>query len=153
MKRSFRSFLSLFLLFTTFSLFGSEVPSKDPALIWAAKNNLLAIAKLLLDRGVDVNERDLLGNTPLHAAVKYPEMVDLLIGKGAYVNSQNFLGETPLHFAVKYKKTVEILLAKGADKTIPNFIGRTSIDYCMERGTGKANQVVMELLITKSVSK
>ncbi len=140
----------LVIVFTTsICLFGSEVPSKDPVLIWAARNNLGSVAKLLLDRGVDVNERDVMGNTPLHASVRHPEMVELLISRGADVNAVNLLGETPLHLAVKYRRTVEILLGKGADRRIANFIGRTAVDYCMDRGTGKANREIMELLIGK----
>jgi len=149
MKPRARIAILVIVFATSFCLFGSEIPSKDPVLIWAARNNLGSIAKLLLDRGVDVNERDVMGNTPLHASVKHPEMVELLVSRGADVNAVNLLGETPLHLAVKYKKTVEILLGKGADRRIPNFIGRTAVDYCMDRGTGKTNREIMELLIGK----
>jgi ankyrin repeat protein len=144
-------FLGLIVILGSASLFlfGSEVPSRDPALIWAARNNLLLLARGMIAQGVDVNERDFMGNTPLHGAVKYPEMVKFLLDSGADVNARNFLQETPLHAAVRYKDSVKILLERGADKRIANFIGRTVLDYCMDRGTGSYNRAVMELLLTK----
>lgn len=134
---------------SAFSLFGSEIPSRDPALIWAAGHNLVPLAKLILTRGGDVGERDHMGNTPLHGAVKYPEMVEILLQNGADPNARNLLGETPLHFSVRYGKSVELLLDAGADRSIPNAFGRTALDYCMDRGTGRTNLAVMELLISK----
>ncbi len=125
----------------------SEVPARDPVLIWAAEHNLIEIAKKLIEQGAAVNQRDLLGNTPLHKAVRYPGMVKLLIEQGAEVNAKNLFGETPLHLAVPYKESVEILLESGADKRIRNFTGRTPIDFCMDRGTSSYNQSVMELLL------
>ncbi|MFQ3621603.1 MAG: ankyrin repeat domain-containing protein [Spirochaetales bacterium] len=136
--------IGLFLLALTL---WAEVPARDPVLIWAAAHNLGKIAEKLLSQGVEVNQRDLMGNTPLHKAVRYPEMVKLLLDKGADINAQNLLGETPLHIAIPYKETVELLLSRGADKGIKNFMGRTAIDYCMDRGTHPYNQQVMELLL------
>jgi ankyrin repeat protein len=129
-----------------FSLFAADVPSRDPALIWAARHNLVPLATAMLARGVSVNERDIMGNTPLHWAVRYPGMVQFLLDNGADVNARNLLGETALHLAVRYKRSVEILLEKGADKTIRTVFGRTAVDYCMDRGTGRRNLEVMNLL-------
>jgi ankyrin repeat protein len=124
----------------------ADVPSKDPALIWAARYNLIPLATAMLARGVSVHERDLMGNTPLHWAVRYPDMVKFLIENGADVNARNFLGETPLHLAVRYKAAVEILLQNGADRTIRNVFGKTVVDYCMSGGTRRKNLEVMSLL-------
>ncbi|GAB4367220.1 MAG: hypothetical protein Kow009_04060 [Spirochaetales bacterium] len=125
----------------------AEVPARDPVLIWAAEHNLLEIARKLLEKGIDVNQRDSFGNTPLHKAVRYPEMVKLLLDHGAQVNAKNLMGETPLHLAIPYKDTVEILLSRGADRGAKNFAGRTPIDYCMDQGTHSYNQNVMQLLL------
>ena len=133
---------------SVFSLFvlSADVPSKDPALIWAAKHNLIPLATQMLKKGVLVGERDLMGNTPLHWAVRYPSMVKFLVENGADVNARNFLGETALHLAVRWKASVEILLAGGADRTLRTIFGRTAVDYCMFRGTGKRSLEVMNLL-------
>jgi len=125
----------------------TEVPARDPVLIWAAEHNLLSIAQKLIEKGIDVNQRDHFGNTPLHKAVRYPEMVKLLLDHGALVNAKNLMGETPLHLAIPYKDSVELLLSRGADKRLKNFAGRTPIDYCMDQGTHPYNQQVMEILI------
>ena len=124
-----------------------EVPARDPVLIWAAEHNLLGIAQKLIEKGIDVNQRDHFQNTPLHKAVRYPEMVKLLLDHGALVNAKNLMGETPLHLAVPYKDSVEILLSRGADRRLKNFTGRTPIDYCMDQGTHTYNQQVMEILL------
>jgi ankyrin repeat protein len=144
-----RFFLAGTILVLTLSLFAVDVPSKDPALIWAARHNLVPLAAQMLERGVSVKERDLMGNTPLHWAVKYPDMLKFLVEHGADVNARNLLGETPLHLAVKYKAAVEILLAHGADRTIRTVFGKTAVDYCMFGGTRKKNLEVMSLLYGK----
>jgi ankyrin repeat protein len=133
----------------TLSVFAADVPSKDPALIWAARHNLIPLATRMLERGVSVNERDHMGNTPLHWAVKHPDMVKFLVEHGADVNARNRLGETALHLAVRRKAAVEILLANGADRTIRTVFGKTAVDYCMFGGTGKKNLEIMSLLYGK----
>jgi ankyrin repeat protein len=141
-----RFFLAGTVLVFALSLFALDVPSKDPALIWAARHNLIPLATAMLARGVPVNQRDHMENTPLHRAVRYPDMVKFLIENGADVNARNLLGETPLHLAVKYKAAVEILLASGADRNIRTVFGKTAVDYCMFGGTGRKNLEVMGLL-------
>ena len=123
--------LALGIAIFSLSVFASEVPSLEPALIYAARHNLLPLAAQMIARGVSVNERDLMGNTPLHHAVRHPGMVKFLLENGADVNARNLLGETALHLSVRHKQTVEHLLAGGADKTIRTIIGRTVVDYCV----------------------
>jgi ankyrin repeat protein len=145
MKR-FLPLAGIFFVLAVFSPEAADVPSKYPALIWAARHNLVPLATAMLARGVPVNERDLMGNTPLHWAVRYPDMVKFLIENGADVNARNALGETPLHKAVRYKAAVQTLLESGADRTVRTVFGRTVVDYCMFHGTGRKNLEVMSLL-------
>jgi ankyrin repeat protein len=144
-----RFFLAGGIFIFALSVFAADVPSKDPALIWAARHNLIPLAAQMLERGVSVNERDHMGNTPLHWAVRYPDMVKFLVEHGAEVNARNRLGETALHLAVRRKATVEILLTNGADRTIRTVFGKTAVDYCMFGGTRKKNLEVMSLLYGK----
>ena len=57
----------------------------------AAEAGDLAGVQAELDKGVDVNVKDMLGFTPLHLAAwhGHKEIVDLLITNGADVNAKN----------------------------------------------------------------
>ncbi len=118
-----------------------------PVLFWAAENGLTQIATLLLDQGADVNARDNFSNTPLHAAVRHPAMVDLLLARGAEVNAQNAFGNTPLHLAVGDLRVVEMLLAAGADPRARNLFDKTPLDYSLRGGTSAYNLQIVTALI------
>jgi ankyrin repeat protein len=149
MRRNPRISALIFLLVFIPLIGGAQVESRDPALIWAARSNLLDIARLLIQKGIDVNQRDMLGNSALHAGVGSPDMIKLLLDSGADINARNFLGATPLHISVRYPKSVAMLLERGADKSIRDQAGRTALDNCMDLGTGKSNLSVAQLLIGK----
>jgi ankyrin repeat protein len=75
------------------------------------------IAKLLIDKGTDVNAKDNWYWTPLHSAVyKDKEMVELLITRGANVNVRDGAGRTPLWYGEKngHTEIVELLRKHGA---------------------------------------
>lgn len=59
-------------------------------------NNIIAVQEVLQEEGIDVNERDGLGNTSLHL-VKNKSIASLLIDAGADPKLQNKNGDTPLH--------------------------------------------------------
>lgn len=89
------------------------------ALILAAGYGCQKIVKELLNKGVDPNQKDSGGNTPLFEAVNsgHFETVKLLLAKGANVNQSVNSGWTPLMIAVanNHHKIVTLLLNKGAD--------------------------------------
>jgi ankyrin repeat protein len=117
------------------------------SLLWAAEHGLLNIATLLLDQGADVNATDQFGNTSLHLAVRYPELVRLLLERGARVGARNAFGDTPLHRAVGDRRIVELLLGAGADATARNLFDKTPLDYSLRGGTSAYNLSIVELLI------
>ena len=59
------------------------------------------IATLLLESGADPNQKDIIGNTPLHlaACTNHTSMVTLLLKAGTNINSIDNSGRTPLHLA------------------------------------------------------
>jgi ankyrin repeat protein len=84
------------------------------------KEERIRVAKLLLERGADINAMDEAGWTPLTTAVLTPhlDMVKLLIERGANVNAKAKQGWTALHSAVGYSEAhieaVRLLLNAGA---------------------------------------
>jgi ankyrin repeat protein len=59
----------------------------------------VGIARLFLQRSVDVHARDKVHDTPLHSAAfsGMPEIARVLLDHGANVNAENKSGRTPLH--------------------------------------------------------
>ena len=110
--------------FLTFIIAGPLHHAKSPEMV-----------RVLLDAGLDVNER---GNmTPLISAVyrHKPEVVKALLKNGADINLCDSYGNTALHFAIQElrhghcmtgdkeqdcKAIVDILVKNGADTTIKN---------------------------------
>ena len=103
------------------------------------------IISLLVRKGVDVNEIDKNGVTPLHRPVRFraPAAVKRLLELGALVNAQDKKSHsTPLHRAVvntgapatankqdSVIETIRLLLDAGADASILNRKGRTCLSY------------------------
>lgn len=70
-------------------------------------------ARYLIERGADINYKDIYKNTPLHhhcGSVK--NNIDLIIELGADIEAKNYQGQTPLHYAAYLFRTdnVEKLL-------------------------------------------
>ncbi len=145
-----RSWFAL-LLFVPLFLASTDLPAEvvpvRPALHWAAENGLIDIAGLLLEQGADADETDHFGNTALHLALAYPDLIELLLENGADVNAKNALGNTPLHLAVKDRRAVETLLAAGADVNARNGLGKTPLNYAMRQGTSPYSLSIIEILI------
>lgn len=70
------------------------------------------IFSLLIDQGLDVNQRDEDGNTSLHYAANSAFMINLLLDAGAESNAKDRSGCTPLFYA-KSKEAISLLIEKG----------------------------------------
>jgi ankyrin repeat protein len=100
-------------------------------LIQAASSGDKDLVAWLLDRGVDVNDRDNAGRTALHWAVDVgrAEILELLLEKRAEVNARNGAGWTPLHEAAAFGKAdaAALLLANQADVNARANDGKTPL--------------------------
>jgi ankyrin repeat protein len=61
--------------------------------------------KAAILKGVNLNEKDSSGATPLHSAIfrNNPEIIALLLAHGADAAAQDKDGNTPLHWAIEHK--------------------------------------------------
>ncbi|XP_065556118.1 serine/threonine-protein phosphatase 6 regulatory ankyrin repeat subunit C-like [Artemia franciscana] len=83
----------------------------------------LEVIKMVLDKGADVNARDIYGESPLHLAASSrcsQTVVKRLLKLGADVHIRNENGESPLHLAAsqEHPKSVENFLKSGVDVNI-----------------------------------
>lgn len=105
------------------------------AAAYRGRNDVL---DLLIQKGFDVNHRDVNGHTPLAMACigKNKESVRLLIEGGADVDKRTSEGPTPLMWACSsdYKGVADILLYKGADIDKADYKGQTPVMWCRKQG-------------------
>jgi ankyrin repeat protein len=93
----------------------------------------IAIIRVLLSAGSDLNLRDIAQSTALHFAVSADrdDLVALLLTRGANPNAADEAGQTPLHRATKLNAQAPIaliLLKNGADPEILDHEGRAASD-------------------------
>jgi len=109
------------------------------------KDGHLRILIKLLSLGVDVNEKDAFGQTPLFYCIGdgevVPKIAERLLRAGAKVNAQDRRGKTPLHYHAgsSYIEVMELLLANGADPHIKDNDGETVYDM---HSTGIAKDIL-----------
>lgn len=97
------------------------------------------IAKLLIDKGADVNAVDDGHRAmPLHFAAfnGRVKIAALLLKHGARINAPENMGRTPLHIAAGrgFWNVVEFLLKKCARTDIKDERGRTPLSMAVEKG-------------------
>ncbi len=107
------------------------------------------IAKLLIQKGANVNARDEFGSTALLSAVYFDnnkEIIELLLNKGADVNAVNKWGNTPLTYASAYsnKEVIEFLIRKGADINTKNEKWETSLIIASEKNSYEVIRLLIE---------
>jgi ankyrin repeat protein len=87
-------------------------------LLWAAGNGHVAVVKLLLEMGAEIESKDRYDRTSLSLAAKngHDSVVTLLLEKGAKLESKggDYYGQTPLSLAAEngHRAIVKLLTSK-----------------------------------------
>lgn len=117
---------------------------------WCEGN--LKMVDLLLSKGINVNEADNRGLTPLQLAASYGnvDFVKRLLLKGAIVNVADNFGFTPLHSAIFFGRlpVIELLLSHGSDVSLKTLAGLN----CLQVAEGTGNFLISEMIIKHSKS-
>ena len=116
------------MVFLSFSILPMQEYAEQPALqIEALQEELFKAVRmddymkvvLCLDKGADINARDIHGDTALLAATRSGQeiMVAVLLSKGANIHATDKFGYTSLLWAVRnnHKSIVALLLERGAN--------------------------------------
>ena len=145
-----------------FTSSGADIHIKDDegntALMYAAHKMNLEVIDFLIKKGLNVNSKNKLGETPLIFAFKRaahelkraklvkPQVVQLLIDSGADVNAKDFNGNSALSIAIQesnlylFKK----LIQAGADVNIKNPEGDTLLDYVRKLNDPEMEKIIRE---------
>ncbi len=136
-----------------FIAFGADVNEKDnngwKPLYLASIGGHAATARLLIDKGADVNANDNEYRvSPLHSAtVKgHKPIIKILISKGANINLKAKGGNTPLHLAALLgdTETIELLISSGAQVNIEDNNGITPTRKASIKGHKKAKELLQK---------
>jgi len=116
--------------------------------LWSGVETDVEVVKFLVDKGADVNARDLIKSTPLLWAAGFgkPETVAFLLSKGSDVKATDDNGWTPLIWAAGLGQpmTVDILVKSGADLTVAD---QTAGDTALLRAARTGKPESLKILI------
>jgi len=117
-------------------------------LLAASRHGRLESARVLLEHGADVNNRDEHGMSPLHLASRYPsnDLVRLLLLHHADLKALDARGNTALHQASHFGQitVVMLLLEEGADVNARNNLGLTPLHYAANDGHLEVVQLLLD---------
>lgn len=102
-------------------------------------NAVQTLLPIFLEKGVNINATDNVGNTALIFHTKnqcYKEIVKELVRAGADINMADNEGNTALHYVLKYNgpEVARFLIKKGADYNRANNRGETPVQIAVEKG-------------------
>ena len=96
------------------------------------------MVEFLLEKGVDVNQKDLSGNSALMGACfkGFIETVKILIKHNVTIDSQNFTGSTALIYTAMFKQKAiyDLLIKSGANPNIKDKKGNSADFIAKQNG-------------------
>ena len=121
--------------------------SRSPLHSFCKRAGTEGMIKHLVQNGIDVNDKDADGETPLLNAIfrRYSSAVRMLIELGADVNAANYSSrDAAIHFAVgfDYHEIISLLLESGADYTATNIRGHT-VAHLAARTAGPKTMTIL----------
>ncbi|MDE1151386.1 MAG: ankyrin repeat domain-containing protein [Micavibrio sp.] len=112
------------------------------------------MSRLLLDYGMDINEIDTNGETPLYYLLEHRQsreatmpMLRFMVENGADIDkASNFWAETPLFAAARagFREAVEFLLSLGADATHRSMLDETPLLLAAATHDAKTVRLLLE---------
>lgn len=121
---------------------------RDTLLMLIVKNSHREAVLALIERGANVNDKDIWDSTPLMWAAGdgLREVVLALIEKGANVNDKDKSGKTPLIYVAEngHEDVVLALIEKGANVNDKDNNGYTPLMLAVEKGHGEVVKLLKE---------
>jgi ankyrin repeat protein len=121
-------------------------------LLWAARNGHEGVARLLLQKGADVEARNHDGVTALHlaAANGHVSTAQLLLDHGMPITVQDKRGRTPLHATANHGhvNVASLLLDRAVDVDVKDGCSWTPLHNASRTG----NESVVKLLLNRNAS-
>lgn len=149
-----RGLVDLFIQ-VNFNIRVTDAEGNSPLLI-AIKKGYTVIANMLIKAGVEVNEYDKLGETPLlmvcgKKSEGYTSIAENLIARGAYINERDRNGFTPLMLSILggTDEVTQLLIEKRADVNAGTRSGMTPMTLAKSAGNGR----IVELLLKHGAIK
>ena len=108
-------------------------PKDNPCTLHVVvEENAVHLARSLIEKGAEIDERDSLACTPLHRAAQYaePEMIELLLDYGADIEAVDGSDQTPLHRALignSDERKLELLINAKVKMEARDRLGRTAL--------------------------
>ena len=98
----------------------ADLKTKNEFLLKASQGGHKEIVKLLIEKGIDINQINKYGSNALLLASwnGHKDIVQILIAEGIYIFQTNRNGQNALHFASQrgHKEIVKLLIKKGLKK-------------------------------------
>ena len=115
-----------------------RMPLEQTSLHIACNKVDIPMAKLLIERGADVNSKDKDEMTPLYYAIlrKSTELCDYLLANGAELEHRECMNRTPLYWTSSLGESdmLEYLIKKGANVNATSKLGRSALSKACWNG-------------------